>query len=167
MKIGIFGGSFNPIHLGHIRVAERAVAAYGLDKVLVVPAHVSPFKTDGATALFDDETRWRMVVAACAGHPLLEPCNIELKRGGVSFAIDTVRAIAAQFPAAELYFIIGEDSVAGLPHWKDYSLLTQLCTFISFPRTEESSTAIRAAIKSGQNIDHWLPEGVAKIIASL
>ena len=150
-RIGIFGGSFNPIHLGHVGVAERAAAEHGLSRVLVIPAHVSPFKT-GEPPSLSDAVRWRLVRLACEGHPLLEPCDIELKRGDVSYSIDTVRAVKAAHPDAELFFIVGEDSVAGLPRWKDWDQLRRLCTFVSFPRTRESSTEIRRRLAAGESI---------------
>ncbi len=159
-RIGIFGGSFNPIHLGHVGVAERAAAEHGLSKVLVVPVHVSPFKT-GQAARLDDELRWRLVRLACEGHPLLEPCDIELRRGGVSYTIDTVRAIKALHPEAELFFIVGEDSLAGLPHWRSYDELSKLCRFVSYPRTRESSTAVRRRLEAGETIDGLVDPRVA------
>lgn len=160
-RIGIFGGSFNPIHLGHVGVAERAAAEHGLSKVLVIPAHVSPFKTGEPPPLADD-VRWRLVQLACEGHPLLEPCDIEIARGGVSYAIDTVRAVKAAHPDAELFFIVGEDSVAGLPRWKDRDQLQDLCTFVSFPRTRESSTEIRRRLAVGESIADMVDPKVAK-----
>ena len=160
LRIGIFGGSFNPIHLGHVGVAERAATDYGLSKVLVLPAHISPFKTEGPAPL-DDALRWRLVQLACEGHPLLEPCDIELRRGGVSYTIDTVREIKAQNPGAELFFIVGEDSVAGLPHWRNADELAKLCRFVSFPRTRESSTEIRRRLKAGEPIDGLVDPRVA------
>ncbi|MBR1586748.1 MAG: nicotinate-nicotinamide nucleotide adenylyltransferase [Kiritimatiellae bacterium] len=163
-RIGIFGGSFSPIHLGHVGVAERASAEHGLSKVLVVPAHVSPFKTEGPAPL-DDELRWRLVNLACEGHPLLEPCDIELRRGGVSYAIDTVREIKARNPDAELFFIVGEDSVAGLPHWRNYDELSRLCRFVSFPRTRESSTEIRRRMEAGEPLEGLVDPRVAAELA--
>ena len=148
-RIGIFGGSFDPIHLGHVGVAERAMAEHSLDRVLVVPAKICPFKTESGPQM-DDDLRWRMVVAACEGHPGLEPCDIELRRGGVSYTIDTVRAVAAANPGAELFFIVGEDSVPGIPMWKESEELQRLCTFKSYPRTPESSTEIRRLFEEGK-----------------
>ncbi len=164
VRIGIFGGSFNPIHLGHVGVAERAAAEYGLSKVLVVPAHVSPFKTEGPAPL-DDGLRWRLVQIACDGHPILEPCDIELRRGGVSYTIDTVREIKARNPDAELFFIVGEDSVAGLPGWRNYDELAKLCRFVSFPRTRESSTEIRRRLEAGEPIEGMVDARVAAELA--
>lgn len=163
-RIGIFGGSFNPIHLGHIGVAERAASEYGLSKVLVVPAHVSPFKTEGPEPL-GDELRWRLVQIACEGHPLLEPCDIELRRGGVSYTIDTVREIKARYPDAELFFIVGEDSVAGLPYWRSADELAKLCRFVSFPRTWESSTEIRRRLEAGETLEGLMDPRVAAELA--
>lgn len=162
-RLGIFGGSFNPIHLGHVGVAERAAAEYGLSRILVVPAKVSPFKT-GEPPPLPDELRWRLVEAACAGSPLLVPCDVELRRGGVSYAVDTVRAVKADNPGAELYFIIGEDSVVGLPRWREWDALQALCRFVSFPRTRESSTEIRRRMRAGEPYDDLVPPAVAKIL---
>ena len=145
MRIGLYGGSFNPVHLGHVGIARRAIADLALDKLIVVPAAVSPFKT--AT---DEDVRrfwaWDRVEMVKAAFRDLEKTVVDLReveRGGVSYAIDTVRQIAAENPGAELFFVIGEDSVEGLPRWKDIEELKKLCTFKSYPRTPESSTAIR------------------------
>ncbi len=145
MKIGLYGGSFNPVHLGPVGIAKRAIADLALDKLIVIPAAVSPFKT--AT---DEDVRrfwtWDRVEMVKAAFRDLEKTVVDLReieRGGVSYAIDTVRQIAAENPGAELFFVIGEDSVEGLPRWKDIEELKKLVTFKSYPRTPESSTAIR------------------------
>ena len=142
MRIGIYGGSFNPVHYGHLNVARSALADLALDRLLVIPANVSPFKVDAAPApaLWD---RLSLVRAAFADDPRVIVDEREVRRGGVSYAIDTVREIAAENPGAELFFVIGEDSVAGLPRWKDWETLQKLCTFKAYPRTKESSTEIR------------------------
>ena len=139
MRIGLYGGSFNPVHLGHVGIARRAIADLALDKLIVIPANVSPFKTE-------QPMPWERVELVKAAFRDLEKTVVDLReieRGGVSYAIDTVRQIAAENPGAELYFVIGEDSVEGLPRWKDIDELKKLCTFKSYPRTPESSTAIR------------------------
>ena len=164
IRIGIFGGSFDPIHLGHVGIAERAAAEHGLSKVLVVPAHRSPFKVAGPMPL-DDDFRWRLVEMACEGHPLLEPCDIELRRGGVSYTVDTVREIRAMHPGAELFFILGEDSLAGLSHWYRYDELSRLCRFVSFPRTRESSTEIRRRMENGESLEGLVDPRVAEALA--
>ena len=141
-RIGIYGGSFNPVHFGHVNVARKAIEDLGLERLIVVPANVSPFKTEAAPgpALWD---RLELVRAAFAGVEKAEVDEREIKRGGVSFAIETVREIAAENDGAELFFIIGEDSVAGLDGWRNIDELRRLVTFKSYPRTPESSTEIR------------------------
>ena len=147
-KIGIYGGSFDPVHYGHLNVANAAVEKLALDRLIVIPANVSPFKTAGETAaerkpVYEWCDHLEQIKAVFAAVGKCEVDDRELKRGGVSYAIDTVREIAAENPGAEIFFIIGEDSLAGLPRWKDYETLKTLCTFVPFPRTKESSTEIR------------------------
>ncbi len=139
MRIGLYGGSFNPVHLGHVGIAKRAIVDLALDRLIVIPANVSPFKTEQPMI-------WKRIELVKAAFRDLEKTVVDLReveRGGVSYAIDTVRQIAAENPGAELFFVIGEDSVEGLPRWKDSDELKKLCTFKSYPRTPESSTAIR------------------------
>ena len=160
MRIGIFGGSFNPIHSGHIGVALRAAAEHSLDKVLVVPAARNPFKGDsGLNAL-----RWTLVEYACAGHPLLEPCDIELRRGGKSYTIDTVREVKHRYPDAELFFIIGEDNAAETARWKDADELARLVRFVTFPRTPESSSEVRRRLADGEAVRDLVPPVVADFV---
>ena len=161
-RIGIYGGSFNPVHNGHLRVAKNAIGQLELDRLYVIPAAVSPFKTEDAPdGRFD---RLLLVRLAFNGIAKVVVDDRELKRGGVSYAIDTVREIAAENPGAELFFIIGEDSVEGLPRWKDWETLKTLCTFKSFERTPESSTEIRERLAKGESLDGLVPEAVAKFI---
>ena len=139
MRIGLYGGTFNPVHLGHVGIARRAVADLSLDRLIVIPANVSPFKTEVPMP-------WERVELVKAAFRDLEKTAVDLReiaRGGISYAIDTVREIAAENPGAELFFIVGEDSVEGLPRWKDIDELKKIVTFKSYPRTPESSTAIR------------------------
>lgn len=143
MKIGIYGGSFNPVHYGHLQLARRAIEELALDQLIVLPAAVSPFKVESTESVEALPDRLTTVCAVFAALPQAVVDERELVRGGVSYAIDTVREIAAEHPGAELFFIIGEDSVAGLPRWKDIDELKKLCTFKAYPRTRESSTEIR------------------------
>ena len=165
MKIGIYGGSFNPVHNGHVRVARAALAELALDRLIVVPAAVNPFKADassqgGGTPPHLAYDRLLLVRAAFNGMEKVVVDDRELKRGGISYAIDTVREIAAENPGAELHFIIGEDSVEGLPRWKDADTLWRLCTPKAFPRTPESSTEIRARLAKGEPIADLVPSVV-------
>lgn len=145
MRIGLYGGSFNPVHLGHVGIAKRAIADLALDRLIVIPAAVSPFKTvtDEDVRRFWTWDRVEMVKAAFRDAEKTVVDLREVERGGVSYAIDTVRQIASENPGAELFFVIGEDSVDGLPQWKDIDELKKLVTFKSYSRTPESSTAIR------------------------
>ena len=143
MRIGIYGGSFNPVHLGHVGIARRAIADLSLDRLIVVPANVSPFKTSGVPRAPLPWDRLELVRAAFSELPEAVVDDREIRRGGVSYAIDTVREISAEEKGAELFFIVGEDAARGLPMWKDYGELSRLCTFRSYPRTAESSSEIR------------------------
>lgn len=168
-RLGIFGGSFNPVHLGHVGVARRAIDALALDRLIVIPASVSPFKTGegvwspAADKPFGPALRLEMVRAAFADVARAVVDDRELRRGGVSFAIDTVREIAAENPGAKLYYLIGEDSAPGLPKWKSYEELSRLVEFSVFPRTRESSTEVRRRLAAGEPIDDLVPPAVAKL----
>ena len=159
-RIGIFGGSFNPIHSGHVGVALKAAAEHSLDRVVVVPAACNPFK-DVCGA---DTLRWTLVKYACAPHPVLEPWDFEIRRGGVSYSIDTVRAVRERHPDAELFFIIGEDNVPDIPRWKESDELVRLVNFVPFPRTPESSTEVRRRLASGEPISDLVPHPVADFL---
>ena len=152
MRIGLYGGSFNPVHYGHVNVARLAIEELGLDRLLVLPAAVSPFKTgDAAITYAPPWDRLALVRAAFAGWEKVVVDEREIRRGGVSYAIDTVRELVAEYAAQgpnEFFFIIGEDSVAGLPRWKEIDELRKLVTFKSFPRTKESSTEIRTLFEA-------------------
>ncbi len=165
MKIGIFGGSFDPVHNGHVGIAKKALEELGLDRLAVVPAAVSPFKADEAgQALFDAPTRLMLVRAAFNGIERVVVDDREILRGGTSYAIDTVRQYAGENPDAQLYFIIGEDSRDGLPRWKEYDTLKTLCRFVAYPRTPESSTHIRSLLAADADIASLVPDAVALFI---
>lgn len=142
-NIGILGGTFNPVHLGHLILAESALEAAGLDRVLWVPCSRPPHK--GAEGLAGAADRWAMVRAAIRGHANFCASDIELKRGGVSYAIDTVCELRRCHPRANLFFIIGSDTLAELHGWKDIGDLLERCTFVSFARPgyEAASRSIR------------------------
>lgn len=159
-RIGIFGGTFNPMHLGHVGIALKAAADNELDKVLVVPAARNPFKAECG----EDALRWVLVKYACASHPVLEPCDMELKRGGASYTIDTVREVRAMYPSAQLFFIVGEDIIGEVSHWKDADELARLVTFVTYKRTPESSTEVRRRIESGETVGGLVPDVVADFL---
>ncbi|MBR1871552.1 MAG: nicotinate (nicotinamide) nucleotide adenylyltransferase [Kiritimatiellae bacterium] len=164
-RIGIFGGSFNPVHNGHIRVALAAARDCNLDKVFAIPAHVSPFKTSSPP--WPDAFRLELVRIAFAPFaPLLEVSAFEIERACTSYAIDTVRHFKALYPGAEIFFIIGEDSLAGLPRWKDWTELQRLAHFKAYPRTFESSTEIRRRLASGEDISGFVPAAIIPKLAA-
>ena len=162
MRIGLYGGSFDPVHNGHVGVAKAALAELSLDRLFVIPAFVSPFKTDRAPS--GNWDRLELVRLAFAELPNTVVDDRELRKRGVSYAIDTVREFAAEYPGSEIFFLVGEDSVAGLPRWKDYDELVKLCTFKSFPRTRESSTEIRRRIATEEDISDLVPAKVVERI---
>ena len=117
-RIGIYGGSFNPPHLGHIRAAQWAVEALGLSKMLVIPCNISPGKPEREDKV-TNEQRLRMLQLAIADAPKLELCTMELDRGGISYTCDTVAQLRAQYPDAELILCMGSDAFTYFENWKD------------------------------------------------
>lgn len=132
MKIGLLGGSFDPIHVGHLVIAQDALEGAGLDRVVFVPAAVSPLKGRELTAT--PAQRLELVRRAIEGESRFGLDDLELRRGGTSFTIDTVRALAPQHPGAELCWIIGADQVGRLPEWKEINELARRVTFVLLAR---------------------------------
>ena len=162
MRLGLYGGSFNPVHNGHLGVARAAIAGLGLDRLIVIPAAVNPFKADEP-----QEERFDRLLLARAAFNGMDKVTVddrELRRGGVSYAIDTVREVLSENAGAELFFIVGEDSVPGLAKWKDAAELWKLCTPKAYPRTRESSTEIRVRLDRGEPIGDLVPPAVALFI---
>ena len=126
MRIGIFGGSFDPIHYGHLILAEQCREQVELDKVLFVPAAISPFKSDGPIA--NDKQRLEMLSLAIAGHSKFEISSLEIERGGKSFTIDTLTQLKNETPDAELFLLLGEDSLQSFDRWKEPEGICKLAT---------------------------------------
>jgi nicotinate-nucleotide adenylyltransferase len=139
MKIGLFGGTFDPIHWGHLRSAEEVAETFELGRVYFIPASIPPFKrAQTATAASD---RLQMVRLAVARNPRFAVSTVEIARSGVSYSIDTIRAFAARKrPQDSLYFIIGLDAFREIGKWKDFSEIFPLCNFIvtSRPGSKEN-----------------------------
>lgn len=129
--IGIMGGTFDPIHQGHIRMAQCALESMHLDRVLMLPSGNPPHKPD----ITPGEDRYRMVCAACANLPGLEPCREEIDRSGVIYTVDTLSILHEKYPKAELYYIIGADTLMELQKWRRYETVLTLCTFLICPRS--------------------------------
>ena len=136
-RIGIMGGSFDPIHQGHIQMAQSALTAMHLDRVLMLPSGNPPHKPDITPA----EDRYRMVCAACAGIPGLEPSREEIDRTGVIYTVDTLSILHEKYPKAELFYIIGADTLMELKNWRRYERVLTLCTFLVCPRSSRYTSA--------------------------
>ncbi len=132
-SLGILGGTFNPPHLGHLEVARRAREELALDRVLLVPAHTAPYKSDSAGTGGErgardpgPEHRLRMCELAVADDDRLSVCAIEVERGGLSYTVDTLRAMHARHPHAQLTFIVGADTASTLSAWREPVQLLEL-----------------------------------------
>jgi len=178
LKLALYGGTFDPIHHGHLIMAREAVEQLGLDRVVFVPAAQSPFKPTQIAA--PAEIRIEMVRTAIAGEQIFELDDSEIRRGGVSYTIDTVEAAAARWPGAELWWLIGEDHLPKLPAWHRYEDLVKLVRFAVFARAgngsnshgfprvtrqvDISATEIRTRIARGDSIRYLVPETVRTLI---
>lgn len=182
-KIGLFGGSFDPVHLGHLLVAQAAREEVGLDRLFFIPAAQSPFKPDSAPAPAAE--RLRLLRLALAGKTHCEIDEQELRRGGVSYTIDTARDYARRFPGAKLFYLIGADHAPLLPKWREAAELARLVEFVAIPRPGQadavfappfqgrtlkgfplgvSASQIRERVKAGLPVDHLTPPAVAEAI---
>lgn len=136
MKLGVFGGSFDPIHAGHLELAKIAQKQFELAEVMLVPTAVSPFKKNGAVA--SNEARLAMLQLAIGGEDKLSICTYDMDRGGRSYTIELMRYLREEHPDAELFFIIGGDSLSTLHHWYCSHELVEEFSFIIFARAGES-----------------------------
>ena len=132
MNIGIFGGTFNPIHNGHISLAEQLLGKGILDKVLFMVSARPPHKNEPQVSA---EARYEMVKLALEDKPGMEPCDMELKRKGNSYTVDTMEAIRAKYPKDHIFFIMGADMFVDLPRWKEPERLFREVSFIVSDRS--------------------------------
>lgn len=116
LRLGIFGGSFNPIHNGHLQIAKTVLARHRLDRMLLLPARQPPHKHDDLAA---PEHRLAMIGLVCAREPGLEACDLELSGRGPNYTADTLDKLALRYPGAELFFVMGADSFLEFPSWRD------------------------------------------------
>jgi nicotinate-nucleotide adenylyltransferase len=145
LRIGIFGGSFDPVHLGHQLVAQAAREELQLDRVFFVPAAQSPFKPDRRMA--PGKIRAAMLRMSLLGKTWAEVDTQELDRGGISYSIDTVSNFRSRFPDAEVFYLIGADHVAQLPKWRHSGALARMTTFVVIPRPGETPVPAPAGFK--------------------
>jgi nicotinate-nucleotide adenylyltransferase len=183
LKIGLFGGSFDPVHLGHLLVAQAAREELDLARLFFIPAAQSPFKPD--LEPIPAVERLRLLRLALAGRGWCEIDDQELRRGGTSYTIDTVRDYAGRFPGAQFFYLIGADHISKLAQWREADELARLAEFVAIPRPGQepvafpapfrgrtlsgfpiavSSSEIRARIKAGQSIEPLVPLAVAEAI---
>jgi nicotinate-nucleotide adenylyltransferase len=130
-RIGVLGGTFDPIHYGHLAAAEEARLALRLDRVLLVPAARQPLKSGGHAA--SPEQRFEMVRLACTGNDAFEPSRIELDRPGLSYTVDTLEELSREVPG-EVHFILGADALADLPRWYAAQHVVDLARIVAVRR---------------------------------
>lgn len=143
VRIGVLGGAFNPIHMGHLIMAQDAMEHFELSQVLFIPCSRPPHKP--APELAPAEHRLAMVQAALEGDWRFEVSDIEIQRGGISWSVDTARELRRLYPAAELVFIIGADMLPELYLWRDVGTLLELCRFVTLARPGTDLEALRQA----------------------
>lgn len=193
-KIGLMGGSFDPLHIGHLIIAQDAVEHFELSELKFIPAAIPPHKQDREqVSAFD---RFKMVEAVVAGNPKFSVSDVELNRGGVSYTVDSVRAMTTAFPDVQFMLIIGSDTLVDLHNWHQIDEVLKLCDVASFLRPGESSleeirqkvlldepardkllkntfsahlidissTEIRERVCSGRSIRHLVPAEVEQYI---
>ena len=163
-RIGILGGSFNPVHNGHLGMAAKARETFGLNKVFFVVANCSPFKVpeDMASA----KARLAMLRLAVKGHKDLIASDVEIKRGGISYTVDTLKYFRRCYPESALFFIVGEDSVARLREWKNLDKIVCMASFIAVNRRwwPVSSSQVRRQLGRGKTIRSLIPAAVVRYI---
>ena len=145
-RIGVFGGTFNPIHVGHLHAAEQVLAKLGLARIVFVPAADPPLKRGAAHGIAPAALRLAWVQAALRGHPSFTVDDLELHRAGPSYTVDTLRALAEKLAPARLIFIVGEDSFAELDVWRDPSTLLTLAEFAVMTRPPGLGKPLRSLI---------------------
>ena len=147
-RIGVLGGTFDPPHVGHLIVASEALWQLELDVVRLVPARTPPHKPPGAPSDPDRRAAW--LEAAVAGAPGLEVSRLELDREGPSYTADTLEAMAAAEPGAELWFILGADQLAGLPGWRDPGRVLAAARLAVVPRAGHDARALAGEVAPGR-----------------
>jgi len=179
LRLGLFGGTFDPPHLGHLIVAQDVVEALGLDRLLFVPAGLPPHKTD--RTISPAPLRLEMVRRIISGNETFGVSEVEVGRGGPSYTVDTLRHYRDLHPEAEIFFVLGADQATAFDTWQEPERVASLATlvvmaragagvpageFASVPvtRVDISATEIRRRVLEDRSIRYLVPEGVRKII---
>lgn len=185
MKRGVLGGTFDPIHLGHLRAAENAREALALDEVLFIPSGNPPHRGAPLSSSLD---RFAMVALATALHPGFVPSDAEIARDGPSYTADTLARLREQGPADALFLIVGSDTFPEMAGWKDPERLFGLCTVavaerpgagetaapraaagakverVAGPGLAVSATEVRRRVRDGRSVRYLVPDAVAEYI---
>lgn len=182
-RIGVFGGTFDPIHNVHLEIARAALREARLDRVLFVVSARPPHKHD--TACASPEDRYTMVAAAIADEERMEPSRLEMDRKGPSYMWETLEALKVQYPKAMLFLILGADALKDLPHWRHPERIMAAARLLVVPRpgawdvpsslaghydalrfsiSPISSTEVRRRIAAGESLDHLVPSTVMRHI---
>jgi nicotinate-nucleotide adenylyltransferase len=140
MRIGVIGGSFDPVHEGHLRPVEAAAKRFGLSRVIYVPARLSPHKTRPPA---DARHRVAMLALALSGRPDWSICLAELDRDPPSYTVETLRTLSAQHLDAELWLLMGTDALAGFDRWKEPEQIVRLARVAAFLRAPHTGEALR------------------------
>ena len=181
-RIGVLGGTFDPIHLGHLVVASEVCGALALDRIILVPALQQPFKD--STGQASPEHRLAMCRLAVEGDDRLEVSDVDIARGGLTYTVDTLADLSEVHPRAELFFIAGADAVSRLSEWREPARLMQLARFVGVtrrghatpaltaphmvvetPEVAVSSTEVRRRLRTGEPVRYLVPDAVAAYIA--
>jgi nicotinate-nucleotide adenylyltransferase len=177
LRFGLYGGSFDPIHHGHLILARQALEDLLLDKVIFVPAAESPFKANHTSASPQD--RMTMVRLAVQCEPAFEVDPLEIEREAPSYTIDTARTYRARYPDDTIFFLVGEDHLEALPTWNEFAELDRLVQFAILSRSDQalnvtypvvrrrfdlSSTEIRNRVANNLSISYLVPEVVLQYI---
>lgn len=183
MRLGIFGGTFDPVHIGHLIVAQDAWAALGLDQVVFVPAAVPPHKRGRVQAT--PEQRLEMLRAATAGDPRFATSDIELRRAGPSYTVDTLRELRERDPTGVLFLLLGVDQFREFHTWREPDEIARLATIVVMSRggaeppelprefayqwlpvtrVDISATEIRRRLAAGEPVKYLVPPAVEEMI---
>jgi nicotinate-nucleotide adenylyltransferase len=177
MRVGIYGGTFDPVHHGHLILARQAFEEFRLARLVFVPAAESPFKIQNHTAPAAD--RLAMLRLAIADEDGFSVDPLEIERGGISYSIDTVEMFRSREPRAEFFFLVGEDNADRLTEWHRFEELKKLVCFVVLSRSEDfqspeypvvqrrveiSSTEIRNRVANQESITYLVPESVKRYI---